>query len=164
MTQLLILNSYQVKHPSIHMLSIFLAEAHHSCHRARGKIRSRRVASASQCQHRDKWDKQPFTLTVTPTVNLESTVNLSPNHICCSLPDCLSSFVTSFPAVHSFVFLMSIWIWLAPGFCFLLNPWYYSSLLDCFGTRSVCGSRLLPAPCRLLCLLDWLSVFDFCPV
>jgi len=52
------------------------AGAYPSCHWTRGVVHPGQVTSPSQ-GHRDQQDKQPSTLTFTPTVSLESSTNLT---------------------------------------------------------------------------------------
>ena len=54
-----------------HTCFILFRVAYSGCHRGRGRVLSGQVASLSLGQHKDIWDKQPCTLTVTPTVNFK---------------------------------------------------------------------------------------------
>ena len=46
--------------------------AYPNCLRGRGRLHPWKAATASQGRHRDKWAKQPPSLTLTPRVNLDS--------------------------------------------------------------------------------------------
>ena len=75
--------SFQLSiHPSIFYRLILRsgrgwAGAYPSSLRARGGVHPGQIASPSQGLHRDKRDKQTFTLALTPKDNLESSINLT---------------------------------------------------------------------------------------